>query len=108
MIFTWMIFGRNVLLAYIEDPFIRSLLGETLPSRPAKQLTMAVSIWSMYAALLARLYYRGEKYRFNQWVTPYLIFKGFVSPGSHGMNTMMVDTWFSRTKKNLNKAVMIV
>ena len=108
MLFMWLVFSRNVLLAFIEDPYLRKYLGETMPQRPAKQFTMALTIWSGYAALLSRLYYRAEKYRFNSWVTPFLVFKGFLSPQSMGLDSPMTDRWFIKTKKRLRNGLVML
>lgn len=101
LVLTLVVFSRNILLAFIEHPLIRNILGESIAARPAKQLTMALTLWSFYVATVARLYYRGEKLRYMSWFQPFAVFKGFIPPSVMGLNTEMTDHWFETTKKLL-------
>jgi len=103
----FIVFGRNILLAFNDDPHIRNILGEAVAARPAKQLTMSMTLWSFYVALLSRLYYRGEKLRYMSWLSPFAVFKGFIPPSIMGLDTEMTDHWFATTKKTLAKMVLI-
>lgn len=106
--FMWFVFSRNLLLAFIDDPTIRSYLGESQNVRPSKQLTMAMTLWSIYTALVMKLYWNAEKYRFYNWLAPFLVYKGFISPQKMGLDMEMTDRWFSKTNKELPMFMMIV
>ncbi|CAG2115416.1 unnamed protein product [Medioppia subpectinata] len=95
------VFARNMLLAFVDDPEIRNILGEAVSARPAKQFTMALTLWSIYSFLLSRLFYRAEKNRWNSWLSPFAVFKGFIPPSIMGLDTGMTDHWFAKTKKTL-------
>lgn len=100
--------GRNLLLAFISDPKIRDFLGEAAPGRPSNQITMTLTIWSIYMAFLCRHFYRGEKIRILSWLSPFAVFKGIISPASMGLDMPMTDEWFRKTKQTLNKAILLV
>ncbi|XP_054163085.1 uncharacterized protein LOC128960939 [Oppia nitens] len=95
------VFARNILLAFVDNIDTRNLLGEAASARPAKQFTMALTLWSIYSFLISRLFYRAEKLRWNHWLAPFAVFKGFIPPSIMGLDTEMTDHWFSRTKKAL-------
>ncbi|CAG2161527.1 unnamed protein product [Oppiella nova] len=95
------VFSRNMILAFVDDPDVRNVLGEAAPGRPAKQFTMALTLWSIYSFLISRLFYRAEKFRWNSWLSPFAVFKGFIPPSIMGLDTEMTDHWFAKTKKVL-------
>ena len=102
------VFSRNIILAFVEDIEIRNLLGEAVAARPARQFTMALTLWSVYAFLISRLFYRGEKLRYMSWLAPFAVFKGFISPSIMGLDTEMTDHWFAKTKKVMAKMALII
>ena len=95
----WLVCVRNILLIFVEDPTIRNYLGEANSARPADQINMALTIWSIYLALLIKLYYKGERVRYMNWLTPFAVFKGVISPTQMGLDNRMTDLWFAKTKR---------
>lgn len=104
----WLVCVRNLLLAFIDDKSIRNMLGEARSGRPADQITMLMTLWSIYFAFLAKLYYKGESRRILSWLTPFAVFKGYISPAAVGLDTPMTEFWFNKTKKHLAKMAFIV
>lgn len=104
----WVMCIRNLCLAFINSPKYRGYLGEAAPGRPSNQITMTLTIWSIYMALLCRHYYRSEKMRLMSWLSPFAVFKGVVSPMSMGLDMPMTNEWFRKTKKTMNKAILMV
>lgn len=104
----WVVMARNLLLAFVDNKTFRNYLGETAPGRPSSQITMLMTLWSIYFAFLARLYYRGETRRIMSWLTPFAVFKGYVSPASVGLDMNMTEFWFSKTKNLLAKMTLFV
>lgn len=104
----WMVCARNLMLAFIEDPVIRNYLGEANSARPADQINMTLTIWSIYLALMAKLYYKGEKVHYMNWLTPFAVFKGVISPTAMGLDGAMVDIWFAKTKRMMGKNLIIL
>ncbi|KAH7644892.1 uncharacterized protein LOC124499942 [Dermatophagoides farinae] len=98
---------RNIILVFTENVTLRKLLGEPQSGRPADQILMSMTIWSIYLALLCSLFYRGEKNQLLSWLTPFAVFKGLISPSSMGLDVGMTDEWFRKTKKMLNKSILL-
>lgn len=98
---------RNIILVFTENITLRKLLGEPQSGRPADQILMSMTIWSIYLALLSRLFYFGEKKQLLSWLTPFAVFKGLISPSSIGLDVGMTDEWFRKTKKMLNKSILL-
>ena len=99
---------RNLILAFVEDVEYRQVLGEAVAARPARQVVMAMTLWSVYNFLMARLYYRGERLRYLAWLAPFAVFKGFIPPSVMGLDTEMTDHWFAWTKKTMAKMALII
>ena len=73
LIFFWFIFIRNLLLSYFDDLTIRLLLGETERERPARQLVTAMTIWSVYSAIVSTIYYISRKWNYMSWLIPFQV-----------------------------------
>ena len=73
LIFFWFIFIRNLLLSYFDDLTIRLLLGETERERPARQLVTAMTIWSVYSAIVSTVYYISRKWNYMSWLIPFQV-----------------------------------
>ncbi len=69
-------FLRNLTLAYVEDLEFRALLGETERIRPERQLVMAMTMWSIYVALVFTVYSKSTKWKFYTWLSPFQILRG--------------------------------
>ena len=103
----WIVCLRNLCLAFISDITIRNYLGDANSARPADQINMTFTIWSIYLALMFKLYYQSERIGYMNWLTPFAVFKGVVSPTQMGLDMKMTDVWFSKTKRMMNKMLII-
>ncbi|KAJ6220566.1 hypothetical protein RDWZM_006378 [Blomia tropicalis] len=104
----WLVCIRNLLLQFVDDVTIRNYLGEAHSARPADQINMTLTIWSIYLAFLFKLYYKGERLGYMNWLTPFAVFKGVVSPTQMGLSTPMTDLWFSKTKRAMAKMLIFL
>lgn len=73
LIFFWFIFIRNLLLSYFDDLTIRLFLGETERERPARQLVTAMTVWSVYSAIVNTVYYISRKWNYMSWLIPFQV-----------------------------------
>ena len=104
----WIVCIRNLILAFVDDVDFRYILGEAKSARPADQILMTMTIWSIYFACLFRLYIKCEQNRWMNWLTPFAVFKGVVSPTQMGLDSQMVDFWFAKTKRLMWKMLAVI
>lgn len=104
LFFAYLIAGRNILLAFVEDIEYRRLLGETEQARPQQQLLMVYTFLSINLALNMKNFLRAIKTKFKlNWLEPFSVLRGEVPPSNYDLSQSMMLSWYHYTTRTFHK-----
>ncbi|XP_054157217.1 uncharacterized protein LOC128955570 [Oppia nitens] len=105
--FAWIIFIRNIGLAFIEDLEWRTLLGETERIRPERQLIMVCTIWSIYYTIVFKVYDSSTKSKYFTWLSPFQVLRGQSATKAYGLSTKMAEDWHKYTINKWRRYMLV-